>query len=1615
MKTKMLSARMFIAVMISLAVTVILSVFSVNAAGEIYTESEGVRTAYLSNSETVTLPAGDTRNTYATLSEALLALGEDGGRVYVCGEVTDNTEAKAFVDVIRTSPVVVTGLPGDGADDILNYACTLTMGGNFTFDNFKLNCTISGGTYIFGGPGVKVFGENFTTGGTVYYKNYGTGLNYDNAYTKTVFNTSAEFVQLCVGGDTKDLGTATATEPATAEVEVNNITLNASSIDMGYHNWNNNMYGNVNLIVNGGTFTKGKKIVMDKVLSVTGKTTAIFNNGTRSGVTFTYSPDYIVDSAVGGMVSVKTQAPFGGAPTFEFTPDDRLFPMVDGILIPQNADGEYLYTPDTYDSSKTISVTWTDLTTPGIYNENGERTAYLASTETVTLGDGTTRIPYATLSDALLALGENGGKLYICGEVTDATEAKDFVDVVRTSPVVVTGLPDDSAEDILNFACTLTMGGSFIFDNFKLNCTASGAYILGGPGVKIFGENFTTGGTVYYKNYGTGLNYDNAYAKTVFNSSAAFVQLCVGGDTSDLGTETATEPATTEVEINNITLDATSIEMGYHNWERNVYGNVNLVVNGGSFPKGKKIVMTKVKSVTGKTTAIFNNGMRSGFTFTYSPNYIIDSAVGGTVTIKTQAPFGGAPTFELTPKDGTVPVVNGEWLIADNSGKYYYTPAVSDASQTITVTWEDSVYEINGKDCTFVKATGGTVSYNDGVYFAHSDINAANAALGENGGYILISGTVQFVNGASTTENIFADIEGRAPLYIEGIEGTSPQINYYSSPDLKGDLTVDNITYHRLDGTLWDTGFYTNGYNLTLGENFVTTSDFAGQVMTIHGANSSTAFDTSTINIHSGTITRIAPGSTYFGITISGDTEINLYGGTFGTLLGGSHGGATSDSIYNGNVTYNVHGGNVSNIYTGVNEKTGINGNVVFNIDGGVFNGTKLLHGNVKDKSSNYLNGNSVYVIKGGAFTAASFGDGTSRGVTGEEIFIVNKDVTGYTYNGSSKGTFIEYESCGTVEPVFDEEGVFIGYEIICEDTSLDIVIDGIKHERTSDNIYTIGKGSHSVDFSTMRRVYFNLNGADGEAPEVLGGYGGVAISLPQLDAYYKHHTFIGWNTDKNAKSGFMSYSVPEKDSTLYAIWSEIKPELTENFNIDSSGAAYINVTSIDKSRYETHSSVVAMIEYSKSDVLLVSGGEVAYAFSVRAFDDSGNSVSDYDSGVHFRIPKSLIPEKIGMQFIRLYRLATTDDVSLMAENISVLDITEDENFIYFTDNTVGDYAVILANEYGARYIYKGSYNSTNKKYILDLYFDDADACYGTFGLKYDTSVFTLDSFNFDSAVAEYGNISVVDGGFETYYNANGIYQNTWKSEAGIFAYGENKAEKIGTFTFTVSDNFSSITDDTFACANFDDTGITLTNSMLETVWQNGKYLYAPMVPSLEVYCQTTDAVFELEHSKPVVTASFILARESTNSYISDIETGVDSSATINFMNGDVAVATVSEKDCVFGEDENGKAVIELSTELSNGTYTIVFTKNGYVQYTKEFTINGTSVSLGSITPMCGDIKADFEDVCGDGIVDVDDFIRVLRGFALSSSKVLRQNVDINEDGVVSVKDIACIKSNFNK
>ncbi len=106
---------------------------------------------------------------------------------------------------------------------------------------------------------------------------------------------------------------------------------------------------------------------------------------------------------------------------------------------------------------------------------------------------------------------------------------------------------------------------------------------------------------------------------------------------------------------------------------------------------------------------------------------------------------------------------------------------------------------------------------------------------------------------------------------------------------------------------------------------------------------------------------------------------------------------------------------------------------------------------------------------------------------------------------------------------------------------------------------------------------------------------------------------------------------------------------------------------------------------------------------------------------------------------------------------------------------------------------------------------------------------------------------------------------------------------------------------------------------------------------------------------------------------------------------------------------------ISFELELPEGEYDYRITKNGYLQFCGEATVDSEGAEFGTIELIPGDIKGSYTDLQGDGIVDIDDFIRILRGFTENSSKNLRVAADINEDGIIGVDDLANIKSNFGK
>lgn len=107
--------------------------------------------------------------------------------------------------------------------------------------------------------------------------------------------------------------------------------------------------------------------------------------------------------------------------------------------------------------------------------------------------------------------------------------------------------------------------------------------------------------------------------------------------------------------------------------------------------------------------------------------------------------------------------------------------------------------------------------------------------------------------------------------------------------------------------------------------------------------------------------------------------------------------------------------------------------------------------------------------------------------------------------------------------------------------------------------------------------------------------------------------------------------------------------------------------------------------------------------------------------------------------------------------------------------------------------------------------------------------------------------------------------------------------------------------------------------------------------------------------------------------------------------------------------------VVSVEIPLADGTYYAEIVKNGYLTFRTELTVSGESAVIPEIELIPGDIKSSLNDESGDGVVDIDDFIRVLRGFSKDSSENIKSVVDINEDRIVNVTDLAYIKANYGK
>ena len=140
----------------------------------------------------------------------------------------------------------------------------------------------------------------------------------------------------------------------------------------------------------------------------------------------------------------------------------------------------------------------------------------------------------------------------------------------------------------------------------------------------------------------------------------------------------------------------------------------------------------------------------------------------------------------------------------------------------------------------------------------------------------------------------------------------------------------------------------------------------------------------------------------------------------------------------------------------------------------------------------------------------------------------------------------------------------------------------------------------------------------------------------------------------------------------------------------------------------------------------------------------------------------------------------------------------------------------------------------------------------------------------------------------------------------------------------------------------------------------------------------------------------------------------------------DVVIKTIDLEDANTETDENGCINIDLSIDIKDitGEYVrMTAVKNGYAPFMWDARVEELEEELVIFFECLaeefenghGDIKGSIEAECGDGVIDIDDFIRVLRGCDPDNSEnsELLGALDLNEDGAVTVADLAVVKGNF--
>lgn len=358
-----------------------------------------------------------------------------------------------------------------------------------------------------------------------------------------------------------------------------------------------------------------------------------------------------------------------------------------------------------------------------------------------------------------------------------------------------------------------------------------------------------------------------------------------------------------------------------------------------------------------------------------------------------------------------------------------------------------------------------------------------------------------------------------------------------------------------------------------------------------------------------------------------------------------------------------------------------------------------------------------------------------------------------------------------------------------------------------------------------------------------------------------------------------------------------------------------------------------------------------------------------------------------------------------------------------YTADTYSEEDIVLypvfADDSNAPYYYiYGEYDKINAKYTVDVKIANGKFTAGTFGLEYNTLAIELadDGIVMGEGVQNYlGNgpeITKVEPG-----EKSGLAMIVWNAASGIVDASENEVT-LATFTFDVIDTdnfdvfFGGDVDGWFNVSSYDYNNWEF-DEVYEKYYNGEYYLVSPE--------NTSDNPYAVDYV-PAYFGEIVDKEKSYEKASITFNVTFDSKEGATDANvGELIVYNDDTDDIVYTIDAQGNeeaTVTQVVEDFYVGdTVEFYVHKNGYmaVDVFGDDAITAEDGLVINITLLAGDIKGNTEDCCGDGEITLADFVRVVRAFDETARDEYRALVDINEDGAVTVADLAIIKANFNK